>query len=387
MTADFIQTITVVIPTFNRSLLLLESLESILTQSVTPDRIMVVNDGSSDDTEQVLQPYLDRIDYVYQENGGKPKALNNALGRISEGWIWVFDDDDIALPNALELHIEALRTEPSAKFTHSAFWFAKTDPEGGLAKLAFEPSPDLSEQTLFDALLDDCVISVPGMLVKEECYRKVGGYDEDLMRAEDYEFFLRLAREFEGVIIEEATYLRRVHEGIRGSGSNSHDAKSIQQHFLRYESLIFDKLHAELPLSSYAMHKYLELPESKRTVRRAILKRASCMFRKGLWAHGLSDLRELNDQEDNAPLTSDEKRICFKAFAPELIPYALSESRQTMNVFRRDLTSNLLQDVKAEMARGLTSRLVRDVRLSGLKPIVTWFRIIRYYGLRAFTGL
>lgn len=387
MTETFDQNITVIIPTFNRSTFLLESLDSVLHQTRRPDRVIVINDGSTDDTEQVLQPYLDRIDYIHQENGGKPAALNNALGRIDSGWIWVFDDDDVARPDALENHVRALLTRPDADFTYSAFWFARTNESGRLEKTTFEPIPDLSETILFDALLDDCVMSIQGMLVRQECYNKVGGYNVDLKRAEDYEFFLRLAHEFDGVGIEEPTYLRRVHEGVRGSGSNSHDAKSIQEFFLNYESQVFEKLYLDLPLSSYSARLTEDgAPARDNTpdMRRARVKRASCMFRKGLWENGLADLRVLNESKDVVPLTSQERRMCFKAFSPELIPYKLSDQHGVLDALRTELNSDLLRAMKAEMARGIMSRLLRDVRSSGLKPFLVWARIVNHLGLGPF---
>lgn len=389
MTAGFDQTITVILPTFNRSSLLVESLESILAQTIQPDRIIVVNDGSTDDTEPVLAPYRGRIEYIYQENAGKPAALNNALGRIENGWVWVFDDDDIALPNALELHVQALTASPWADFTYSAFWFAKTGNKGGLDKLTFEPVADISKRPLFDALLDDCVLSVQGMLVKIECYRTVGGYDSDLKRAEDYEFFIRLSHVFEGVGIEEPTYLRRVHEGVRGSGSNSHDARDIQAHFLKYEALFFEKLFRDLPLSSYGgfpCSDETDSNESAARIRRSHLKRASCMFRKGLWNNGLEDLRVLDKSDDARPLTAEEKRICFKAFYPELIPSEIGKLPDILSIFRHDFKSDLLGEVKVELARGITSRLLSDMHSLGIRPLPTWIRIARYFGIRSFVS-
>lgn len=382
--------ITVIIPTFNRSALVLKALGSILSQSVQAGRIIVVDDGSSDDTSAVLIPYLDRIEYVYQENGGKPSALNNALARIDSGWVWVFDDDDIALPRALELHLAALNKEPGANFTYSAFWFATSRDDDGLDRTVFEPVFGGAPDDLFGCLLDDCVISIPSMLIDVACYQAVGGYDEELDRAEDYDFFLRLTQRFEGVGVEEPTYLRRVHEGIRGSGADRHGASVIQDFFLKFEGRIFDRLYSDLPLSSYAEDRRDETFDDTKIdarVRRALIKRSSAMFRKGQWENGLRDLKRLGAFTGLPPLSRDECKLCNKAFASELIPYALAQAPETLKALRAHLSPDVMREMRVELARGIVSRLSRDVRATNLSPIVVWFRIARSLGFSPFVKL
>ena len=69
-------TVSIIVPTFNRARYLPECLDCLLTQTLPPNEIIVVNDGSTDDTAQVVRPYLNRISYVEKENGGKSTALN-----------------------------------------------------------------------------------------------------------------------------------------------------------------------------------------------------------------------------------------------------------------------------------------------------------------------
>lgn len=382
--------ITVIIPTFNRSALVLKALDSVLSQSVQADRVLVVDDGSTDDTRAVLVPYLDRIEYVFQENGGKPAALNNGLARIDSGWVWVFDDDDIALPRALELHLAALNREPDAHFSYSAFWFAKSRDDDGLDKTVFEPVFGGAPHELFGGLLDDCVISVQGMLVDVACYKAVGGYDEGLDRAEDYDFFLRLTQRFEGVAVEEPTYLRRVHEGIRGSGAERHGASAIQDFFLKFEGKIFDRLYTDLPLAFYAENRRDETFDDTKIdarVRRALIKRSGAMFRKGQWENGLRDLKSLEAFSGLQPLSRDECKLCNKAFAAELIPYALSQSPETLQALREHLSSDVMREIRVELARGIVSRLSRDIRATNVTPIAVWFRIAKCFGFLPFVKL
>ena len=91
-------TVSIIVPTFNRARYLPECLDSLLAQTFPATEIIDVNDSSTDDTARVIRPYLDRITYVEKENGGKSTALNLVLPGIQSDYLWIFDDDDVALP-------------------------------------------------------------------------------------------------------------------------------------------------------------------------------------------------------------------------------------------------------------------------------------------------
>ena len=85
--------VSVIIPTYNRASYLVQSLESVLAQSYRSLEVIVVNDGSNDETRAILEPYRRRIAYYEKTNGGKSSALNLGLKHISGEYVWVFDDD------------------------------------------------------------------------------------------------------------------------------------------------------------------------------------------------------------------------------------------------------------------------------------------------------
>src|SRR5688572_6812621 len=96
---------TVIVPTFNRAAFVGETLDSLLAQSWPPGQIVVVDDGSTDGTPSALDRFGDRIEVIRKPNGGKATALNAALPLVRHGAVWIFDDDDIALPDGLERHL------------------------------------------------------------------------------------------------------------------------------------------------------------------------------------------------------------------------------------------------------------------------------------------
>ena len=122
--------VTVLIPSFNRAELLVEALDSILAQTSRPDEIIVINDGSTDDTIARLEPYRNDIEILNQDNAGKSAALNKALSLAKGELIWVFDDDDIAEPDALETLLGLLEANPEADFAYGRHDRFEVRPNG-----------------------------------------------------------------------------------------------------------------------------------------------------------------------------------------------------------------------------------------------------------------
>src|SRR5262245_9212309 len=141
-------TVSVIIPTFNRSKLVVNAIESVLCQTYRDYEIIVVDDGSTDNTAEALTPYMDRTRYVFQANLGTSAAKNTGL-RLARGkWISILDSDDFWLPTKLEAQLKALAIlgkEFGACFTNCDF-FGNThvipsafEQAGWEEKLAFGP--------------------------------------------------------------------------------------------------------------------------------------------------------------------------------------------------------------------------------------------------------
>ena len=111
MAARHKPTVTVIVPTFNREKFLPECIDSLLRQTVMPDQILIVDDGSTDGTGTVASSFPAPVEYYRKENGGKSTALNFALKHCTGDFVWIFDDDDIAHPTALERFLAAFERE------------------------------------------------------------------------------------------------------------------------------------------------------------------------------------------------------------------------------------------------------------------------------------
>jgi glycosyltransferase involved in cell wall biosynthesis len=105
--------VSVIIPAYNGDRYIVQAVESVLGQTFTDLEIIVVDDGSSDRTYQVLQPYLDRISYIYQENQGVAAARNRGIKEAKGDLIAFLDQDDFFLSDKLASQVALFRSSPS----------------------------------------------------------------------------------------------------------------------------------------------------------------------------------------------------------------------------------------------------------------------------------
>lgn len=179
-------TVSVVIPTFNRDQLVTRAVDSVLAQTLPPDEVIVIDDGSRDDTRDVLAVYGRRIRYAFQENQGVAAARNHGLKLASGRYIAFLDSDDEWMPHKLERQIQHLESHPEVAFV--ACLDVVDDPQYNL-----EPFRDARRQ--FRRFLIQPFFSNPSRyLVRRECFQKFGLFDPRFPPAEDLELWLRFLR-------------------------------------------------------------------------------------------------------------------------------------------------------------------------------------------------
>jgi glycosyltransferase involved in cell wall biosynthesis len=190
--------VSVIIPTFNRSTLVLKAIESALQQTYRDFEIIVIDDGSTDDTAERLAPYSDRIRYFYQENRGPSAAQNKGIEVARGKWISILASDDLWLPTKLERQFRALAElgeEFGACFTDCSY---TGDPT--LTLSAFE-TVGLECPAEFGPLADPVkyiiarhpILYVQSMLVLRSVLEKLGRFDEQIALGEDTDLLFRLS--------------------------------------------------------------------------------------------------------------------------------------------------------------------------------------------------
>ena len=180
--------IDVVIPTFNTAPFLAQAIESALRESGVHPTVIVVDDGSTDDTASVVAPYLDRIRYVRQPRQGQAAARNHGLRLGQSPYVAFMDADDYYLPGSLT----ALQTTLAARPDLGALQGGVVEVDASGARLRdLELWHDVPS---FD--LETCVrrkpVALKAMLLRREWAERVGGFDPELRWAEDVDFLIRL---------------------------------------------------------------------------------------------------------------------------------------------------------------------------------------------------
>ena len=119
--------VSVVIPAYNGAQFIGNALESVLSQSLPADEIIVVNDGSEDATAEVLQAYAHQIQIIEQPNLGVAAARNRGLAAAQGELIAFLDQDDLLLPDKLKLQVDCLAQHPTVGMLHSGFRRSRLD--------------------------------------------------------------------------------------------------------------------------------------------------------------------------------------------------------------------------------------------------------------------
>jgi glycosyltransferase involved in cell wall biosynthesis len=178
--------VTVIIPAFNCAQWLSQAIDSVLSQSVAPREIIVVNDGSTDGTAAVLAEYAQYVRCVDQPNQGAAAARNAGLGLADGDLIAFLDADDVWHPRKLELQLSALAGRPEIGLlgTRTFPWPAVAMPE--------ESGPGL-RMIDRDHLAVKNYLATSSILLRREVVRRVGEFDVTLCGPEDHDYWLRIA--------------------------------------------------------------------------------------------------------------------------------------------------------------------------------------------------
>ena len=181
--------LTVVIPTYNRRHVVRDAIDSVLLQTLPPAQVVVIDDGSKDNTAEALRSYGGRISYVYQPNAGLSAARNHGIRLATQPFVGFLDDDDVWHPHMVELQMECFRRDPQLGLLGAERfdW-----PCREFAPVVEDPTTRLRAVT-WEQLVVRTLIQVSSVIVRREVLERVGGFDETMKSSEDREWFLRVA--------------------------------------------------------------------------------------------------------------------------------------------------------------------------------------------------
>lgn len=202
--------VSVILPTYNMGAYVGGAIQSILDQSVPHWELLVIDDGSSDSTRDVVAPYLidGRIKYHYQPNAGLSAARNAGLALARGSYIGLIDADDLWLPTKLALQLPILERSASVGVVYGRI--QRIDSNG--VRFGDDRTPGFSGN-ITNRLFKFNFVPVGTALFRRSATAIVGGFDERLRMAEDWDFWLRMSVHYEFHFVEEKMYLYRVWDG------------------------------------------------------------------------------------------------------------------------------------------------------------------------------
>jgi glycosyltransferase involved in cell wall biosynthesis len=189
--------ISVIIPAFNRASFLKKAVESVLSQTYQNFELIIVDDGSDDDTKKILSPYTDRITYLFQENRGPASARNSGI-KISKGNFLAFlDSDDVWVKEKLAVQMSQMRTNPSYLISHTQeIWYKNKKI------LKQKKKHKKFHGHIFNKCLPLCAVSLSTVIIREELFKAIGLFDETMPCCEDYDFWLRVSIKYPFLLID-----------------------------------------------------------------------------------------------------------------------------------------------------------------------------------------
>jgi len=192
--------VSIIVPCYNYGRYVGETLDSLLAQTFLEWECIVVDDGSKDNSGEVVQAYAkkdDRIQYIYQDNKGLPGARNTGIKMASGKYIMVLDADDLIQPNKIAAQVSQFEAHPALDFVYSGvryFWDGKPENLRYSADWRNRPwalnKSGQGKDLLKYIIISSAILSHQPM-IKKEAIQKIGLYREELRSCEDWEFYLR----------------------------------------------------------------------------------------------------------------------------------------------------------------------------------------------------
>lgn len=376
--------ISFIMPSFNRANYIAESIESVLAQMQADDELLVVDDGSTDDTESAVAPYLDRLRYVRQENAGKSVALNRAMGMTSGAYVWICDDDDLLLPGAVDALVGAI-TRSDADMAFGKYTRFRME-NGQRVDMGTGYWPDFSSGSTNRHFLEDMSSHHNGSLVRRATYDRLGPFDTSMLRSQDYEMFVRIALSSSIVYVDRDIFLQRKHDGDRGPKAITHKAGKSDAMWVDFDRKIFARLRDLVPEAFFT--SMFAGPDDTLRRRAGLLQRACILARHGLWDDALADCAIASKIAGEAPLHPLETAICRRMTAGKHGFKGILDRDNAAALRSLDKNGRVGRVITAEIGRGLFWRLRKPRagdRKSALRVLVKWPALASLIQYRLFT--
>lgn len=205
--------VSVIVLTYNRAHMVTETIDSVLNQTFKDFELIVVDNESTDNTEEVIKSFTDeRIRYFKHQNNGLIGVNRNyGISKANGEYIAFCDDDDLWMPEKLERQVKLLDLDKELGLVYSDSYIM--DENGNLERHSLRSSSRLLRGNVFDKLFQSNFIPMLTVMIRREVLSKVGGFEPKYIIALDYDLWLRIAEHYLIDFIEEPLAKYRIHSG------------------------------------------------------------------------------------------------------------------------------------------------------------------------------
>ena len=230
--------VSIIIPTYNRANLLSRAIKSVLNQTFKDFELIIVDDGSTDNTKQVVEKFQkedSRIKYIWQENSGAPaRPKNTGIKNAKGNYIAFLDDDDEWLPEKLEKQLKLFESSSNLGFVGCNILVTnnKNKKSSKVYKM-----PTYSESIFFEKLFEgNFILTSSCVVIKREVLNKIGLFDENLKFGDDWDLWLRIAKKYKFDFAPEFLIKYYIHGGnIIPNLPPMKEAREFEYIFTKYQ--------------------------------------------------------------------------------------------------------------------------------------------------------
>jgi len=252
--------VSVIIPTHNRAGFLAQAIDSVLTQTYSNFELIVVDDGSTDETQPLLASYGNALNVLHQENRGPAAARNAGIRAARHSLLAFLDSDDQFVRNKLALQVAAMEAQPDLLISHTQeIWF-RNGQHLNQKKRHTKEGGDIFAQSL-----ELCVVGMSTVMARRELFDRIGLFDESFPCCEDYELWLRVSAGHSFLLVDASLTLKH-------GGRSDQVSVQFQTGMDCFRIRALEKLLTSAPLTSAQVHLVRE-----ELVRKAVIYGKGCL--------------------------------------------------------------------------------------------------------------
>lgn len=245
-------TVSVIIPAYNSADLIVDAIDSVLAQTYKDYELIIVDDGSTDDTAKTVEAYGDRVKYLYQENAHISAARNKGFSVSTGKYIAQLDADDLWLPQKLEKQVTMFEQHPDAGMVYCDGYICNYGEEDRRDQIYSKLCVPQRSGYVFEYFFKTNPLCTSSALISRVVWEELGGLDTTMRGGQDTEFFMRISAFKPVYCCPEPLMIYRRHSRSTSSAiTYANVGKTLRKNIIQRESLIKNLMKAQrkLPLS------------------------------------------------------------------------------------------------------------------------------------------